>query len=156
MAKQSNDSTKTVKGIIYQFLIALEKCFELQKGECVYIETFGDISILGDNSVQIESKYYNSYLTELNQNIWKTLNNWMKDEFPLDSFKSLILLTTQKVKINSPWYDWNNKNQTEKYKILLSIKDKFLKQKKKSKETKDFMEFIFEDSPKNKFHKNTQ
>ncbi len=153
MVKQSNDSTKTFKGIIYQFLIALEKCFELQEGEAVYIETFGDISILGNDVIQIESKYFNSYLTELDHNIWKTINNWMKDEFPLDNFSSLILLTTQKVKINSPWYDWNNKNKTEKYTILFNIKDKFLKQKKQSKETKTFIEYIYEDSRKNKLVK---
>lgn len=150
MGKQSNDSTKTFKGIIYQFLIALEKCFEMQEGESIYIETYGDISILGDDSIQIESKYFNSYLTELDHKVWKTINNWMKDEFPFDNFGSLILLTTQKVKINSPWYDWNNKKKTEKYSILLNIKDKFSKQKKQSKETKAFIEFIFEDSRKNK------
>ena len=113
MGRQSNDSTKTFKGIIYQFLIALDKCFEMQEGESVYIETCGDISILGDDSIQIESKYFNSYLTELDHNVWKTINNWMKDEFPYDNFCSLILLTTQKVKTNSSWYNWNNKKKTE-------------------------------------------
>lgn len=32
MAKQSNNSTPAIKGIIYQFLVALEKCFKLQEG----------------------------------------------------------------------------------------------------------------------------
>ena len=34
MVKLSNNSTPTIKGLIYQFLVALGKCFELQAGEC--------------------------------------------------------------------------------------------------------------------------
>lgn len=96
MVKQSNNSTPTIKGLIYQFLVALGKCFELQAGETVYIETYGDISILGCNdTVQIESKFYKENLTDYDHNIWNTLNNWLKESFPIDSFSSLVLLTTQ-------------------------------------------------------------
>ena len=89
MVKQSNNSTPTIKGLIYQFLVALGKCFELQAGETVYIETYGDISILGCNdTVQIESKFYKENLTDYDHNIWNTLNNWLKESFPIDSFSS--------------------------------------------------------------------
>lgn len=153
MAKLSNDSTSTVKGIIYQFLVALDKCFELQEGQSVYIETHGDVSILGEGSEQIESKFYNSNLTELDHNIWKTLNNWMKDDFDFDKFSSLILLTTQKVRANSPWYAWNNKKKEEKLTILLNINNKYLKRSMKSKETKAFLDFIFDNSRRKKLVK---
>lgn len=153
MGKQANDSSQTFRGIIYQFLIALEKCFELQEGESVFIETYGDISVIGDDSVQIESKYFNSNLTELDQNIWKTIYNWMNDDFPFDRFSSLILLTTQTVRSNSPWYDWNFKNYKERYSIFLNIRGKFLKQRKKSEETIKYIEFIFDASRENKLKK---
>ncbi|WP_255499219.1 hypothetical protein [Dysgonomonas sp. HDW5A] len=155
MAKQSNDSTPTVKGIIYQFLVALDKCFEIQEGQSVYIETHGDVSVLGKDSEQIESKFYNDYLTELDHNIWKTLNNWIKDDFDIDKFNSLILLTTQKVRVNSPWYAWNNKKKGEKLTILLNINKKYLKKSTKSKETKAFLDFIFDESRRKKLIKNT-
>ena len=47
MKKISFDSTSSVKGVLFQFLIALERCFEMQEGQSVYIETYGDVSILG-------------------------------------------------------------------------------------------------------------
>lgn len=31
--------------MIFQFLIALERCFEMQEGQSVYIERFGDVTI---------------------------------------------------------------------------------------------------------------
>ena len=66
MGKVSFDSTSTIKGMIYQFLVALERCFEMQQGQSVYIERFGDVSVVGDeNAIQIESKYYKKDLTDL-------------------------------------------------------------------------------------------
>ena len=40
------DSTSTIKGIIFHFLVALERCFEMQEGQSVYIERFGDVSVI--------------------------------------------------------------------------------------------------------------
>lgn len=153
MTKLSNDSTLTIKGIIYQFLVALDKCFELQEGQSVYIETHGDVSILGKGSEQIESKFYKGFLTELDHNIWKTLNNWINDDFDIDKFNSLILLTTQKVRVNSTWHGWNNKSKNEKLKILLDINTKHSIRSKKSKETKAFLNYILEDSRRQKLIK---
>lgn len=147
MAKQSNDSTQTVKGIIYQFLVALEKCFMLRaENESVFIETFGDISILKDKSIQIESKYYKGYLTDLDYNVWNTLNNWMKDGFPLQEFSSLVLLTTQKVRKNSSWYGWNTLKKEEKLFRFLKINTEYNSKKTKSKQTSDLLNSIFNDT----------
>lgn len=136
MVKLSNNSTPTIKGLIYQFLVALGKCFELQAGETVYIETYGDISILGCNdTVQIESKFYKENLTDYDHNIWNTLNNWLKESFPIDSFSSLVLLTTQNVKSTSIWFGWNDKNIAEKLQILQNAALKYYR-KKSSKDAK--------------------
>ena len=43
----SFDSTSTIKGMIFQFLVALERCFEMQEGQSMYIERFGDVSVVG-------------------------------------------------------------------------------------------------------------
>lgn len=143
MAKQSNNSTATIKGIIYQFLVALEKCFELREGETVYIETFGDVSVLGEGSTQIESKFYKGYLTDLDNNAWNTLNNWLKDEFLLDDFSSLVLLTTQKIKPDSIWYGWNEKTEKQKITILTVTKNKYLNRPRKDKKTIELLDSIF-------------
>jgi hypothetical protein len=83
MAKLNFDSTSSIKGLIFQFLIALERCFEMQEGQSVYIETYGDVSVLGDlsNSKQIESKFYKKSLTDLDKNIWNSIYNWMSIGF---------------------------------------------------------------------------
>lgn len=112
MSKLKSDSTSTIKGLLFQFLVALEKCFEMQQGESVYIETYGDVSVLGNllNSKQIESKLYKKSLTDLDKNVWKSIYNWMSEDFPIDTFSSLVLLTTQKVPIGSTWLNWNEKD----------------------------------------------
>lgn len=142
MPKLSNDSTSTFKGINYQFLIALKKCFELKEGEVLYIEKFGDVSIIGSESEQIECKYYQSDLTDADINVWKTLKNWINEEFPLDTYNSLVLLTTQNIKYSSNWYGWNDKNKKERITILETIYASYKRKKKKSKETEDIFEFV--------------
>lgn len=124
MSKLKSDSTSTVKGLLFQFLVALEKCFEMQKGESVYIETYGDVSAIGDllNSKQIESKFHKKTLTDLDKNIWKSIYNWMGPCFPIDKFSSLVLLTTQKVSLGSAWVNWNEKDPSKRMETLINIK----------------------------------
>ncbi len=119
MAKLKNDASSTISGIIYQFYIALEYCFNLKEGEKLFIEKYGDVSI--SNSKQIEVKKYSDKLTDTHQNIWKTLNNWLHYSFNCDLYKELILLTTQEYGKRSKFIGWNNKNVEEKYKILSEI-----------------------------------
>ena len=68
----------------------------MQKGQVVYIETYGDVSVLGNlsDSKQIESKLYKKALTDSDKNVWKSIYNWMREDFPVETFRSLILLTT--------------------------------------------------------------
>lgn len=107
---------------MFQFLVALERCFEMQEGQSVYIERFGDVSVIGEeNSTQIESKYYKRDLHDLDENIWNTISNWTDISFPVDSFSSLVLLTTQKIGAKSKWNGWNEKSLTERIAILNDI-----------------------------------
>ncbi|MBR6658723.1 MAG: hypothetical protein IKL19_01435 [Paludibacteraceae bacterium] len=146
MKKISFDSTSSVKGVLFQFLIALERCFEMQEGQSVYIETYGDVSVLGNlsDSKQIESKLYKKALTDSDKNVWKSIYNWMREDFPIDTFSSLILLTTQKVPIDSAWLNWNGKNPSERMEILRNIKTNFDSRKRKDKDIVTYMNVIFD------------
>ncbi len=48
MTKAINDATLNKAGDIYQYLIALKDCFELNDGDTLQIETNGDVSIIND------------------------------------------------------------------------------------------------------------
>ena len=77
MSKLKFDSTSSIKGVLFQFLIALERCFKMQEGQSIYIETYGDVSVLGSlfDSKQIESKFYKKALTDSDKNVWKSIYN---------------------------------------------------------------------------------
>lgn len=146
MQKLKFDSTSSIKGILFQFLIALERCFEMQEGQAVYIETYGDVSVLGDlsDSKQIESKLYKRSLTDLDKNVWKSIYNWISEDFPIDTFSSLVLFTTQKVPIDSAWLNWNEKNPSERMEILRKIKKSFDSRHRKDKNLATYMNVIFD------------
>ena len=146
MTKLKFDSTLSIKGILFQFLVALERCFEMQEGQSVFIETYGDVSVLGSlfDSKQIESKLYKKALTDYDKNVWKSIYNWMREDFPVDIFSSLILLTTQKVPIGSAWLNWNGKNPSERMDILRNIKKSFDSRKRKDKDLSTYMNVIFD------------
>lgn len=134
MAKVKFDSTSSIKGIIYEFLVALERCFEMQEGQSVYIERFGDVSVIGgEDATQIESKYYKRDLSDLDENVWNTISNWMDSSFPLEKFSSLVLLTTQKVGRRSKWNNWNEMSLPERKAVLNEIRRKRAKSEKIAK-----------------------
>lgn len=150
MVKQRNNATAPVKGIIYQFLVALQKCFELQADESVYIETFGDVSVFGEETEQIEIKFYKKDLTDMDINVWKTLSNWLDDKFDTTPFNSLILLTTQRIKSSSEWYGWNEKNLSQRLMIINKMKDDYGRKQRKNKELSIYIEKIFDDAKQEK------
>ena len=148
MGKVSFDSTSSIKGMIFQFLVALERCFEMQEGQSVYIERFGDVSVIGDEyAIQIESKYYKRDLSDLDENVWNTISNWMESSFPLEKFSSLVLLTTQKIGAKSKWIGWNEKSLSDRKSILTDIHLSFEQKRKKSSKLTTLMNTIF--NPKN-------
>ncbi len=67
----------------------------------------------------------------------------MREDFPIDTFSSLILLTTQKVPIGSAWLNWNGKNPLERMEVLRNIKKNFDLQKRKNKDLATYMNVIF-------------
>ena len=99
----------------------------MREGQAVYIETYGDVSVLGNlfDSKQIESKLYKKALTDSDKNVWKSLYNWMREDFPIDQFGYLVLLTTQKVPMGSAWLKWNDKTPLERMAVLRNIKKSF-------------------------------
>ena len=143
-----NDSTKTFKPIIYQFLIALEKCFEMQDDESIWIEKYGDVT--SSSGVQIEVKDYQKNLTDLDHNVWKTLKNWLDDNFDATRYKNLILLTTQTISKSSKFINWNTKNKDEKYQILNLIAEEFNKERGKSTFTQKLLNDVLDSNKSNK------
>ena len=144
----NHDSTKTFKPIIYQFLVALEKCFEMQNDESVWIEKYGDVT--NSNGEQIEVKDYQKDLTNLDHNMWKTLKNWLDECFDISYYHSFILLTTQSISPTSKFANWNSKTKDEKFKILTSISEIFSKQKKKDTTTQKLLNNVLDLSKTNK------
>lgn len=142
--KLAHDATKTITPIFYQCYVALEKCFELMENESLYIETYGDVTVLSETeSSQIEIKDYEKDLTNLDQNIWKTLKNWLNDP-NIQKYKNLILLTTQDLGTTTAFKDWNSKNENEKLQILQNINNTFLQQKIKAKDTQELLSFVLD------------
>jgi hypothetical protein len=161
-------SAEPTGAIISQFYIALEKCFEMDVNECVYIERDGDVSLennsKAENGVQIEYKEYSDTdnLTNSHTNFWNTLNNWIKPGFDQNKYKYLVLATTQDIGNNSSLLEWNESNKKERIKILRDIfktaktrsldkiKESIKEGKEKPKETKSFklMKQVFQDFSK--------
>lgn len=140
--KLNHDSTKTFKPIIYQFLIALEKCFEMKNDESIWIEKYGDVT--NSNGEQIEVKDYQKDLTDLDHNVWKTMKNWLDDGFCISYYNSLVLLTTQTISRTSKFIDWNSRNKDEKLQILNTIAAEFVKQPKKAKDTQSLLDNVLD------------
>ncbi len=145
MAKKiNNDASESTKAIVHQFYIALEKCFELEENESVYIEYYGDVSIIGKD--QIEVKKYQKTLTNLDHNLWNTLRNWLDDKFKHEQFKHLILCTTQTISPQSNFKDWIKKSANEKYQDLFNIRNKYSRRKNQNKKTRELLEFVMDSS----------
>lgn len=149
MNELSNDASQQVKGFIYQFLIALEKCFEMREGQSVYIECHGDVSLegTGDTS-QIEVKFYQKALTTFDLNVWNTIANWSNPDFPIDNYQSLVLLTTQNIGKRSPWVAWNSSDFEKREKAIKALRAQFSTLKSPSKKLQKAMDVIF--APSNK------
>lgn len=131
--KLRQDATSSIVGTLYQFYIAVDKCFKLIEDEKVIIEKYGDVTI--SDQLQIEVKHYKEDLTDLHENIWKTLDNWLEDEFDASHYKNLILLTTQSFSVRSSFKDWNNKSKVEKKQILDDVSNKYSMRKTKDQAT---------------------
>lgn len=122
MTRAVNDATLQKAGDIYQYLIALRDCFELNDGDTLQIETNGDVSIINDvgGRFQREVKHHfgNTSISDRDIDFWKTLANWYVDYERVKNFSNYILSTTATIKSDSPFHSWNNIKKTEKLKCL--------------------------------------
>ena len=122
MTRAANDATLQKAGDIYQYLIALRDCFELNDGDTLQIETNGDVSIINDvgGRFQREVKHHfgNKSISDRDIDFWKTLANWYVDYERVKNFSNYILSTTATIQSDSPFHSWNNIKKTEKLKRL--------------------------------------
>lgn len=125
MARAINDATLNKVGDIYQYLIALRDCFELNDGDILQIEVNGDVSIINDagGRFQREVKHHfgNKSISDRDIDFWKTLANWYVDYERIKNFSHYILSTTATIQDDSPFCNWNNASKTEKLECLKEI-----------------------------------
>ena len=111
MAKAVNDATVQKAGDMFQYLVALRDCFELEESDKLQIETNGDVSIISGNigKVQKEVKHHfgKTLLSDRDIDFWKTLANWYEDFERIKAFKTLVLYTTSSIKSISVFHGWN-------------------------------------------------
>ena len=136
------DASPQVKGFLYQFLVALEFCFEMKRDQTLYVEKFGDLAIktTGEGeSISVESKHHSSTKIHLlHHNVINTLYNWAQSNFHQEHYTKLLLITTQEVRIGDVLNSFFNAD--DKYNVFTNelnkeikrIKDK-LENVKKSK-----------------------
>jgi hypothetical protein len=118
-----NAALGTALAFHYQVLIGLDRCFEMQSGQSIFIEKDGDVSLVGGegSSFQLEAKKYGDFLTDHHENFWKTLKNWLAREFPHEKYASLVLHTTQPFGSTSSLNEWNKKSADDRVLILRAI-----------------------------------
>lgn len=125
MTRAANDATLQKAGDIYQYLIALRDCFELDYGDTLQIETNGDVSIINDvgGRFQKEVKHHfgNKSISDRDIDFWKTLANWYAEYERVKNFSNYILSTTATIQNNSSFYGWNSMKNVEKLKRLKDI-----------------------------------
>jgi len=117
--KLANDATPSVDGTIFQICVALERAFELEEGQKMWIEKFGDVTVSGQ--AQIETKLYSDSLTDSHLNFWNTLKNWLLPSFNHSSYRYLTLITTQPIGPQSRFLDWNDATANRRLEMLNEI-----------------------------------
>ncbi|WP_211264497.1 hypothetical protein [Acetobacter senegalensis] len=125
------DATLLVKALQYQFLVAVEYCYDLEESESLWLEVFGDVTVPG--KMQTEVKNYSDSLTDGHSNFWNTLKNWLHEEFDHTSFKNLVLLTTQEFGNRSQLKGWNKLTASERLAIMEQISTASSSRAKKKK-----------------------
>lgn len=132
-----NDATPQIKGIMYQFLVALEYCFSLKEGQSLFVEHFGDVAILSNGSTNfgdaVEVKLYDEgNLTLKHHNFLNTIYNWMQDDYDINEYQNLVLFTTQP--LNEEFKEWYGLVVDERQSSLLVNYSKYIEKHKDDKE----------------------
>lgn len=119
-----NAALTTALAFHYQVLIGLDKCFSLEKGQSVWFEKDGDVSLISPDtlaSTQTEVKDYAAPLTDHNENLWKTLKNWLAPEFNHMQYGVLVLHTTQAFGAMTRLKGWNTHSAEQRLEVLNAI-----------------------------------
>lgn len=119
-----NAALTTALAFHYQVLIGLDKCFSLEEEQTIWFEKDGDISLISSGaleSTQTEVKDYSAPLTDHHENLWKTLKNWLAEEFDHTQYGVLVLHTTQAYGASTRLKDWNKINAEQRLGVLKDI-----------------------------------
>lgn len=141
------DATPQIKGFLYQFLVALEFCFEMKVGQILYIEKFGDLAIKANEeggSLSVETKLYSDKIHLLHHNVVNTLYNWAQPNFHQEQYSRLFLITTQEIRDDDDLLKIGNQKSSYLYTIItdklkaesVRIKEKLEEEKKKNPDAK--------------------
>ena len=144
MTKQlRNNASSSTQGIVFQFLVALECCFKMKKGEVIYIERFGDITSISEenHNLQIEVKKRKDNISNYSDCIWNTIYNWMQPDFDINNYRNLLMITTQSVSPTSRWHNWCSGNLEDRLKSLNHLLDKSAR-KRLSDELNEKIDYI--------------
>lgn len=124
LKETKNAALTTAQAFYHQSIVALDKCFDMDEGDCIYLEKDGDISLIteGENvGSQIEIKDVAAALTDHHESFWKTLKNWLAPEFNHEQYNHLILHTTQLFGKTTKLAKWNDSSPQDRLKILRDI-----------------------------------
>ena len=146
MERAHNDATLQQAGTIYQYLIALQDCFELENDDVLQIEVNGDVSIInhsgGKFQKEVKHHFSNKKLGERDEDFWKTLSNWYVEYDRVKTFTQFILSTTADITEDSVFSGWNTATKEKKLSIIKEIGKE---QKQKEVIFREFYQKIFND-----------